>query len=110
MPMGSQSYRAPLGPGRPITTVDSLGRGLRELYRRGEFTDVKLLCAEQTFLADDFKNKLFELHRAQPEEWTIEKLAKTYHLKEPRVPLGMISPPFRFLPLPDSRANHPPAI
>lgn len=30
---------------------DSLARGLQELYRKGEFTDVTLRCAEQTFLA-----------------------------------------------------------
>jgi len=29
----------------------SLARGLQELYRRGELTDVVLLCAEQRFLA-----------------------------------------------------------
>jgi len=30
---------------------DLLAKGLQELYRRGEFTDVTLRCAEQTFLA-----------------------------------------------------------
>jgi len=38
-------------PVRKPIEADSLGKGLRELYRRGEFTDVKLLCAEQIFLA-----------------------------------------------------------
>jgi len=32
-------------------TDDLLSKGLQELYRRGEFTDVVLLCAEQRFLA-----------------------------------------------------------
>ncbi|CAK0899172.1 unnamed protein product, partial [Prorocentrum cordatum] len=30
---------------------DHLGDGLRELYRRGELTDVSLMCAEQAFSA-----------------------------------------------------------
>lgn len=38
-------------PAKKHVEADSLGKGLRELYRRGEFADVKLLCAEQTFLA-----------------------------------------------------------
>lgn len=31
--------------------ADSLGEGLRELYRKGEFTDVSLVCAERSFSA-----------------------------------------------------------
>mmetsp|Transcript_11271 Transcript_11271/g.31725 ORF Transcript_11271/g.31725 Transcript_11271/m.31725 type:complete len:230 (-) Transcript_11271:61-750(-) len=30
---------------------DQLGEGLRELYRRGEFSDVSLICADHTFNA-----------------------------------------------------------
>jgi hypothetical protein len=30
---------------------DQLAKGLQELYRKGEFTDVTMRCAEQTFLA-----------------------------------------------------------
>merc|ERR1719352_1866673 len=32
-------------------TPEPLAQGLQELYRRGEFTDVVLICAEQHFLA-----------------------------------------------------------
>lgn len=31
--------------------IDHLADGLRELYKRGEFTDVALVCADRTFLA-----------------------------------------------------------
>eukprot|EP00931_Biecheleriopsis_adriatica_P005473 TRINITY_DN106992_c0_g1_i1.p1 TRINITY_DN106992_c0_g1~~TRINITY_DN106992_c0_g1_i1.p1 ORF type:complete len:227 (-),score=54.60 TRINITY_DN106992_c0_g1_i1:86-766(-) len=33
------------------TGVDRLAEGLRELYKRGEFTDVALVCADRTFYA-----------------------------------------------------------
>eukprot|EP00418_Pyrodinium_bahamense_P014612 CAMPEP_0179119384 /NCGR_PEP_ID=MMETSP0796-20121207/56196_1 /TAXON_ID=73915 /ORGANISM="Pyrodinium bahamense, Strain pbaha01" /LENGTH=232 /DNA_ID=CAMNT_0020817881 /DNA_START=42 /DNA_END=740 /DNA_ORIENTATION=+ len=38
-------------PAPRCPTGESLGESLRELYRRGEFTDVALICAEQTFRA-----------------------------------------------------------
>merc|ERR1712100_657633 len=31
--------------------VNALSKGLQDLYRKGEFTDVVLLCSEQRFLA-----------------------------------------------------------
>jgi len=34
-----------------LAAQDSLSTGLQELYRKGEFTDVVLMCAEQRFLA-----------------------------------------------------------
>lgn len=34
-----------------VAPVDQLGEGLRELYRRGDLTDVSLLCADQSFKA-----------------------------------------------------------
>jgi hypothetical protein len=38
-------------PAMKSSGADSLGEGLRELYRRGEFTDVALVCAERHFQA-----------------------------------------------------------
>mmetsp|Transcript_141728 Transcript_141728/g.440634 ORF Transcript_141728/g.440634 Transcript_141728/m.440634 type:complete len:227 (+) Transcript_141728:72-752(+) len=38
-------------PAASRAAPDQLGEGLRELYRRGEFTDVALICAEQTITA-----------------------------------------------------------
>jgi len=38
-----------LGPVR--LAPEPLAQGLQELYRRGEFTDVNLICADQNFLA-----------------------------------------------------------
>ena len=38
-------------PALKSTGVDRLADGLRELYKRGEFTDVALVCADRTFYA-----------------------------------------------------------
>jgi hypothetical protein len=38
-------------PAVKIESADALGDGLRDLYRKGEFTDVALVCAERTFSA-----------------------------------------------------------
>lgn len=38
-------------PAMKSSGADSLGEGLRELYRKGEFTDVALVCAERSFSA-----------------------------------------------------------
>eukprot|EP00438_Fugacium_kawagutii_P026504 Skav228265 [mRNA] locus=scaffold778:29893:35335:+ [translate_table: standard] len=38
-------------PALKNTGVDRLADGLRELYKRGEFTDVALVCADRTFYA-----------------------------------------------------------
>lgn len=38
-------------PAIKATEGDRLGNGLRELYRRGEFADVSLICADRTFAA-----------------------------------------------------------
>ncbi|CAE7242754.1 Spop [Symbiodinium pilosum] len=38
-------------PAQKHSGVDRLAEGLRELYKRGEFTDVALVCADRTFYA-----------------------------------------------------------
>jgi hypothetical protein len=60
MPVSEVARRPQLGS-KPVTltvklrgskvTEDQLSQGLQELYRKGEFSDVVLICAEQRFLA-----------------------------------------------------------
>lgn len=49
--LGSKAVPLTVKLGPTQLTPEPLAQGLQELYRRGEFADVVLICAEQQFLA-----------------------------------------------------------
>lgn len=68
--LGSKPVSLTVKLGAVKLTPEPLAQGLQELYRRGEFADVVLICAEQHFLAHRIvlaaQSETFKVGLAQP--------------------------------------------
>jgi hypothetical protein len=68
--LGSKPVSLTVKLGALKLTPEPLAQGLQELYRRGEFADVVLICAEQHFLAHRIvlaaQSEAFKVGLAQP--------------------------------------------
>jgi len=68
--LGSKPVNLTVKLGALKLAVEPLAQGLQELYRRGEFADVVLICAEQHFLAHRIvlaaQSEAFKQGLAQP--------------------------------------------